>query len=82
MSEERRDPWGVTISGRDIYDQIVGLRDDVRSLLQSNESVNETLDDHEERLRAVERWKYSVPIGAIAGLGGAAVAVAKATGLI
>ncbi|MFF4952275.1 hypothetical protein [Streptomyces chattanoogensis] len=73
---------GVTISAREIYDQIVGLRDDVRSLTQSNTDVAKTLEDHEERIRGVERWKYSVPVGVIAGVGGALVTMAKASGLI
>lgn len=74
------DPLGVTIGAREIYDQVVGLRDDVRSLNQTNEDVKETLDDHEERLRAIERWKYAVPAGLATGVGGAVVAFLKSTG--
>lgn len=73
MSEEN--PFGVTISAREIYDQIVGLRDDVRSLVQSNQEVSRTLDDHESRLRSVERWKYSVPLAALGAVASTGVAV-------
>lgn len=76
MSDER-DPLGVTISAREIYDQIVGLRDDVRSLTQSNEHVTTTLDDHEERLRTVERWKYSVPTAVLTAVLAAVVTLLK-----
>jgi hypothetical protein len=78
MSEQ--DPLGVTISAREIYDQIVGLRDDVRSLVQSNHEVGKQLDDHEDRLRSVERWKYTVPVAAITALTSAGITIAKAIG--
>lgn len=75
-----QDPLGVTISAREIYDQIVGLRDDVRSLVQSNAEVGKVLDDHETRLRSVERWKYTVPVAALTAVTSAGVTIAKAFG--
>lgn len=63
---------GVVISPREIYDEIVGMREDVRSLTQSSRSTNETLDDHENRLRSIERWKYALPLSALAAVGSAA----------
>lgn len=83
MSTERqaRDVLGVvTIGAREIYDQLVGLREDVRSLTQSHSDVAAALDDHEERLRSVERWKYAVPTAAIGGLVAAGMSIAKALG--
>lgn len=77
---DSNDPLGVTIGAREIYDQVVGLRDDVRSLTQNNAHVNEQIDDHEERLRAIERWKYAVPAGLLTGVGSAVVAFMKTTG--
>jgi hypothetical protein len=74
------DPLGVTISAREIYDQIVGLRDDVRSLVQSNAEVGKVLDDHEDRLRSVERWKYAVPTALIGALASAGITISKAIG--
>jgi hypothetical protein len=78
MSEQ--DPLGVTISAREIYDQIVGLRDDVRSLVQSNAEVGKTLEDHETRLRSVERWKYAVPTATVGAIVSAGITIAKALG--
>jgi hypothetical protein len=78
MSEQ--DPLGVTISAREIYDQIVGLRDDVRSLVQSNAEVGKVLDDHETRLRNVERWKYAVPTATVGAIVSAGITIAKALG--
>lgn len=77
---EPQDPLGVHIGAREIYDQVVGLRGDVRSLVESREAVEETLDDHEERLRSIERWKYSVPVAALSAVAGAVVSIVKATG--
>ncbi|MEU5149745.1 hypothetical protein AB0G42_21510 [Streptomyces yangpuensis] len=77
---ESNDPLGVTIGAREIYDQVVGLRDDVRSLTQTNAQLDEQIDDHEQRLRAIERWKYAVPAGLLTGVSGAVVAFLKTTG--
>jgi len=77
---EPNDSLGVTISAREIYDQIVGLRDDVRSLVQSNAEVSKELDDHETRLRSVERWKYAVPATLIVSLASAGTTIIKAIG--
>jgi hypothetical protein len=78
MAEQ--DPLGVNISAREIYDQIVGLRDDVRSLVQSNAAVQTALDDHETRLRSVERWKYAVPTATVGAIISAGITIAKAVG--
>jgi hypothetical protein len=75
-----QDPLGVNISAREIYDQIVGLRDDVRSLVQSNAAVQTTLDDHETRIRSVERWKYAVPTATVGAIVSAGITIAKAVG--
>jgi hypothetical protein len=76
--EPQTDPLVVTISGRDIYDQIIGLRDDVRSLVQSNDAVQEQLSDHETRLRSVERWKYAVPTALVGAIVSAGITIGKA----
>jgi hypothetical protein len=78
MAEQ--DPLGVNISAREIYDQIVGLRDDVRSLVQSNAAVQTALDDHETRIRSVERWKYAVPTATVGAIISAGITIAKAVG--
>lgn len=72
---------GVTITSREIYDEIVGMREDVRSLTQHHESVTGKLADHEDRLRTLERWKYALPTAAVTGLVAAGVTIAKAAGV-
>lgn len=75
---DQNDPLGVTISAREIYDQIVGLRDDVRALVQSDAEVGKKLDDHESRLRSVERWKYAVPTALVGAIVSAGITIGKA----
>ncbi|WP_405016425.1 hypothetical protein OHV05_04380 [Kitasatospora sp. NBC_00070] len=53
------------VSPREIYDEIVGLRGDVRSLGEQTASVRDELADHEERLRALEQWRYAVPAATV-----------------
>lgn len=75
-----RDPLGaVHISGREIYDQIIGLREDVRGLTQTSEAVRTELADHEERLRAIERWRYGAPAAVVIGLGSVVAEVVRIT---
>jgi hypothetical protein len=81
MSE--RDPLGgVTIGAREIYDELVGMRGDVRDLTHASEMVSRKLEDHEERLRTLERWKYALPTAAVSGLLAAGVTLARAAGAL
>jgi hypothetical protein len=60
MADEN-DGLTVTIGAREIYDELVGVRSDVRSLVESRADVDKTLGDHESRIRVLERWKYGIP---------------------
>ncbi|MFJ4794010.1 hypothetical protein [Kitasatospora purpeofusca] len=74
------DPLAVTIGAREVYDAVLDVQRDVRALAQAGESVREELDDHENRLRDLERWKYTLPIAAVSGVVAATATVAKAIG--
>ncbi|MGV9263164.1 hypothetical protein ACWDRR_00705 [Kitasatospora sp. NPDC003701] len=58
---------GVHIGAREIYDQLLGVREDVRALAQNSASVDRTLEDHEDRVRGLERWRYGVVASGAAG---------------
>jgi hypothetical protein len=75
-----RDPLGVHIGSREIYDEIIGMRDDVRSLTQHQAETVSRLADHETRLRSIERWKYTLPITSVTALGGAVAALITSFG--
>ncbi|GAA2781471.1 hypothetical protein [Streptomyces showdoensis] len=77
-----QDELGVRIGAREIYNEVVGLRGDVQRLGQQGETVDETLEDHETRIRGLEseRAKYVIPVAlitAVATVVAAGLAVAK-----
>ncbi|MFJ2906861.1 hypothetical protein [Streptomyces sp. NPDC087212] len=82
---DQEDPLGVVIGAREVFDEVVGLRGDVRSLIESGEDVRDQLDDHETRIRGLEgeRGRFVVPVAVITGVAtvvAAGLTVAKLTG--
>jgi hypothetical protein len=82
MSEDRDQVGGVTIGAREIYDAVVSLREDMRLMAQTRETVDETLKDHEERLRGLERWRYAMPTSLVLAAGSVVATALKAMGKI
>ncbi|MGW3724843.1 hypothetical protein [Streptomyces sp. NPDC000851] len=72
---DNEDVGTVTIGAREIYDQLVAMREEVRASTQSHATVAEKLADHEERIRGVERWKYAVPAALVTTVMSAAVTI-------
>lgn len=70
----------VEIGAREIYDEVVGLREDMRSVAEKGEELRADVDDHETRIRDLERWRYALPVAAVSGVVAAGVTVAKVTG--
>lgn len=60
MAEEDN---GVVITNKDIYIKVLELNDKVTAAA----TVPQRLDDHEDRLRSVEKWKYSIPPTMLSG---------------
>lgn len=77
---EPDDLGSVTVGAREIYDQLIAMREDVRAAGQSLQGMTETLTDHETRIRAVERWKYSVPTALVTAVISAAVTITTKLG--
>lgn len=59
---------GVVITTRDIYDKVVEVGGKVDGMLAAHERIREQVHDHEERLRAAERWRYALPISVLLGV--------------
>lgn len=59
MADPGEDLGTVTIGAREIYDELVAMRGEVRASAQTHATVAEKLADHEDRLRSVERWKHA-----------------------
>ncbi|MEO3787643.1 hypothetical protein ABGB12_30325 [Actinocorallia sp. B10E7] len=53
---------GFMITTRDIYDKLIELGSKVDSSLAAHERIREQVIDHEQRLRATERWRYTLPL--------------------
>lgn len=59
------------ISLLDIYTKQIEMGADMKTL-------KETLPDHESRIRALERWRYGLPIAGMLAIGSAALSVYSA----
>ena len=79
MTEER-DTLGVHIGAREIYDEVIGLREDMRSMTQNSASLRAEVEDHEARIRDLERWRYALPLAAVSGILAAGISIAQAVG--
>jgi len=64
-------PVGVVITAREIYDQVMALRSEIQQV----KSTVVALTDVEHRLRAVERWRYALPLTGVTALLAAAAAI-------
>jgi hypothetical protein len=66
---------GVVITTRDIYDKVVEVGGKVDGMLAAHERTREQVRDHEQRIRATERWRYALPVSVLLGVMSAASSV-------
>lgn len=67
---------GVVITSREIYDAVVRLTGRVDVLIAQSEEVRHDLQDHETRLRTLERARWPLPaLSVLIALGSLATAV-------
>lgn len=59
------DPLSVVISAREIYDAIARLTGRVDVVIAQNEDMRKKHEDHELRLRALERNRWPLPTVAV-----------------
>lgn len=62
---------GVVITLKDVYQTVLSIKDAVAPLA----GYARALDDHEKRLRSLERWRYSVPTAHLVSAGSLITAV-------
>lgn len=67
----------VVITIKDMYWELRELTIEVRRLTQHYDTGKAVDDDHEKRIRALEAWKYGIPVTAIVALAGIAVTLLK-----
>lgn len=66
VREEIDGTWGpIVIGPRQIYEQVVLLRQSVDRLLLHDAEWGEKFTDHETRLRALERGRWPLPALAV-----------------
>lgn len=65
---------GFTVSLRDVYDQLVRLTGEVRGMA----GQRETLSDHEQRIRGLERWRYALPVALVSAGGSVVITIVLA----
>lgn len=75
------DPLGpIVVTSRDIYDELVRMRQAVDRLVDRHDALERDSQDHEARIRSLERGRWPLPsiaaIAAIASLILAAIALA------
>lgn len=56
---------GVTITAREIYDAVVRLTGRVDVLIEQQRTTEQEVQDHESRLRALERARWPLPSAAV-----------------
>lgn len=60
---------GVLITVKDIYDEMKGLIAEVRIMTAELRESRKTDDDHEQRIRKLEAWKYGLPAALLISIG-------------
>lgn len=74
------DPFASVVTARDVYDAVRETQSDVRASLARLRAVEDRQSDHERRLRALEMWRYALPVSALASIAAAVAAIMTALG--
>ena len=67
------EPHGVVITVKEVYDEMKELILEVRQLTSEYRNSRLVDEDHEKRLRSLERWMYAIPASLIAAIGSVVV---------
>lgn len=68
---------GVTITNREIYDQVLATKEVLNKLVDKVDAVEKRDGDHEARMRALEQWRWKLA-GILTVVSAAASAVVSA----
>jgi hypothetical protein len=79
------DQYPMVITLKDVYDAVTGLRQDLHSMqtaqdlqAQAVKGDHERVEDHEVRIRFLERWAWSIPAAFVTAIVSAIVTVVLA----
>ncbi|MET9425641.1 hypothetical protein ABZY06_33895 [Streptomyces sp. NPDC006540] len=79
---EPNDPLGVVIGTREIYDTLVSVRDDVRSLVQDREDIDADITELKKEVRELQRFRHAYPLTALGVIITSVTALLKSTGTV
>jgi hypothetical protein len=73
----------VVITTADMYRMLVDLNNkvgEIKGSLDALSSMTRAVEDHESRIRALERMRVGIPLAGLAGLGGLGTALVQLLG--
>lgn len=62
------DEGGFVVTIRDVYEEMRELTSEVRTLTSELKESRRTDDDHEKRLRVLERWMWGLPVSILTAI--------------
>ena len=74
------EPNGASDTFLTVREMVAEIRADVKELnkkAERMEEAREEVEDHEDRLRSLERWKYGIPFSGILAISAAIAALGK-----
>jgi hypothetical protein len=71
------DENGFVVTIRDIYEEMKVLTAEVRTLTSELKESRRTDDDHEKRIRALERWMWGLPVSILTAIGAVVTAFVR-----
>lgn len=78
MVDDSHRPLGYTVTVADIYGELRQLSGQLSTSITQQEVSRQKLDDHESRIRALEAWRYALPVSAVSAVVAGIAAVASA----
>lgn len=71
------DESGFVVTIREVYDEMRELTSELRTLTSELKESRRTDEDHERRIRVLERWMWGLPVSIIGTIAAVIIALAK-----
>jgi hypothetical protein len=71
------DEPGYVITIKDIYEEMRDLTSEVRTLASELRESRRTDDDHERRIRVLERWMWGLPVSILTAIAAVVTALVR-----
>ncbi|WP_017616394.1 hypothetical protein [Nocardiopsis salina] len=75
---ETRPILGHTVTAADLYGELRQLSGQLQTSITHQEVTRTQLRDHEQRIRALEAWRYALPVSAFSAVAAAIAAIISA----